>query len=78
MFVRASLEGGMGILSLFVKAGLAASNGEARRHIQGGAVRLNDQQITDERRMVTLADLTPEGVAKLSLGRKKHVLVRPV
>ena len=40
---RAALEAGIGILSLFVTAGLAASNGEARRHIQGGAVRLNDQ-----------------------------------
>jgi tyrosyl-tRNA synthetase len=73
---RASLEAGTGILSLFVKAGLAASNGEARRHVQGGAVRLNDQPVTDDRRIVTLSDLTPEGVLKLSLGKKKHILVR--
>ncbi|MBS3647279.1 tyrosine--tRNA ligase [Pseudaminobacter sp. 19-2017] len=73
---RASLEAGTGILSLFVRAGLAASNGEARRHVQGGAVRLNDQPVSDDRRMVTLADLTPEGVLKLSLGKKKHILVR--
>jgi len=77
-FDRSALEAGTGILSLFVAAGLAASNGEARRHIQGGGVRLNDQNVTDERRMVTLADLTSEGVLKLSLGRKKHILVRPV
>ncbi|MER8580042.1 tyrosine--tRNA ligase [Mesorhizobium sp. M1423] len=75
---RADLEVGVGILSLFVTAGLAASNGEARRHIQGGAVRLNDQLVADDRRMVTLQDLGPENVAKLSLGKKKHVLVRPV
>ncbi|MFU0503544.1 tyrosine--tRNA ligase [Pseudaminobacter sp. NGMCC 1.201702] len=74
---RSALEAGTGILSLFVSAGLAASNGEARRHIQGGGVRLNDQNIADERRMVTLADLTSEGVLKLSLGKKKHILVRP-
>ncbi|MDX8478813.1 tyrosine--tRNA ligase [Mesorhizobium sp. VK24D] len=73
---KADLEAGIGILSLFVTAGLAASNGEARRHVQGGAVRLNDQPVTDDRRMVTLQDLGAEGVAKLSLGRKKHVLVR--
>jgi tyrosyl-tRNA synthetase len=58
--------------------GLAASNGEARRHIQGGAVRLNDQSVSDDRRLVTLEDLGPEQVVKLSLGKKKHVLVRPV
>ncbi len=74
---RGELEAGIGILTLFVKAGLAASNGEARRHIQGGAVRLNDQPVTDERRTVTLQDLSPENAVKLSLGKKKHILVRP-
>lgn len=75
---KADLESGVGILSLFVTAGLAGSNGEARRHIQGGAVRLNDQCVSDDRRLVTLQDLGPEQVVKLSLGKKKHVLVRPV
>ncbi|MBE1203584.1 tyrosine--tRNA ligase [Aminobacter carboxidus] len=71
------LTAGIGLLSLVVRAGLAASNGEARRHVQGGAVRINDQSVNDERRAVTTADLTPEGVVKLSLGKKKHILVRP-
>jgi tyrosyl-tRNA synthetase len=75
---RASLEAGQGLLSLFVAAGLAASNGEARRHVQGGAVRLNDEPVRDDRRLVSLGDVGPAGVIKLSLGRKKHVLVRPV
>jgi tyrosyl-tRNA synthetase len=73
----ASLENGIGILSLLVAAGLATSNGEARRHIQGGAVRLNDQPVADDKRLVTTQDLNPENVAKLSLGKKKHILVRP-
>ncbi len=73
-----TLQAGVGILSLFVTAGLASSNGEARRHIQGHAVRLNDELVTDERRAVTTADLTSDGVLKLSLGKKKHILVRPV
>ncbi|MFE0013975.1 tyrosine--tRNA ligase [Mesorhizobium sp. NPDC059054] len=72
------LETGIGLLALVVRAGLAASNGEARRHVQGGAVRLNDEAITDDRRSVTLQDLSPEKVLKLSLGKKKHILVRPV
>jgi tyrosyl-tRNA synthetase len=74
---KADLESGVGILSLFVTAGLAASNGEARRHIQGGGVRLNDRPVSDDRQVVTLQDLSPENVIKLSLGKKKHVLVRP-
>ncbi|WP_306117834.1 MULTISPECIES: tyrosine--tRNA ligase [unclassified Roseitalea] len=72
----AELGAGMGLLSLFVSAGLASSNGEARRHVKGGAVRVNDEPVSDER--MTLDDsFVKEGVIKLSLGKKKHVLVRP-
>ena len=74
---KAELEAGVGLLALFVRAGLAGSNGEARRHVQGGAVRLNDEPVSDEKRVVTLQDLSPEGAIKLSLGKKKHILVRP-
>lgn len=74
---KSTLEEGTGVLGLFVRAGLANTNGEARRHVQGGAVRINDEPIQDERYTVTQSDLTSEGVIKLSLGRKKHILVRP-
>lgn len=69
-------EAGVGLLTLIVRAGLAASNGEARRHVQGGAVRINDEAISDERRVVSYDDIAG-GVLKLSLGKKKHILVRP-
>jgi tyrosyl-tRNA synthetase len=72
----AELEAGIGLLALFVKAGLAASNGEARRHVQGGAVRINDQPVSDEKRLIGTGDMTGDGVVKLSLGKKKHVLVK--
>ena len=71
------LDAGIGLLSLIVKAGLATSNGEARRHVQGGAVRINDTAISDERRVIGTADVSADGVIKLSLGKKKHILVRP-
>jgi len=74
----AEIEAGIGVLSLFVRAGLAASNGEARRHVQGGAVRVNDQAVSDDKRVVGSGDVTADGVVKLSLGKKKHILVRPV
>jgi tyrosyl-tRNA synthetase len=67
---------GVGVLGLFVRAGLVASNGEARRQIRGGGLRLNDQPLTDETANVTTSDLVA-GAIKLSLGRKKHVLVKP-
>ncbi|MEA3534928.1 tyrosine--tRNA ligase [Rhizobium sp. CC-YZS058] len=73
----AELEAGIGLLSLIVRAGLAASNGEARRHVQGGAVRINDTPIGDERALIGSGEVTSDQVIKLSLGKKKHILVRP-
>jgi tyrosyl-tRNA synthetase len=75
---HAELAAGVGVLAAFVKAGLVASNGEARRQIKGGGIRVNDQVVSDEKLALTPAQLTPEGVIKLSLGRKRHVLLKPV
>ncbi len=72
----AELDDGIGLLSLIVRAGLAASNGEARRHVQGGAVRINDQAVSDERKIIGTEEITADGVIKLSLGKKKHILIR--
>jgi tyrosyl-tRNA synthetase len=74
---RADLERGLGVLSAFVQAGLVASNGEARRQIKGGGIRVNDVTVNDEKMLLTADTLTPEGVVKLSLGRKRHVLLKP-
>ena len=74
---RADLEAGIAAFELIRRAGLTASNGEARRLIKGGGARLNDRPIAEETRVVTLADLGPEGVIKLSAGKKRHCLVRP-
>jgi tyrosyl-tRNA synthetase len=72
------LRAGVGVLGIFVKAGLVASTGEARRQIKGGGLRINDVAISDERANLTEANLTSEGVVKLSLGKKKHVLLKPL
>jgi tyrosyl-tRNA synthetase len=75
---EADLSAGMGLQAALVTAGLAASNGEARRHIQSGAVRVNDEPATDERMALSSGNLLPEGVIKLSVGKKKHALLKPV
>lgn len=72
------LDDGIGILAAYVKAGLASSNGEVRRQVRGGAVRVNDTICTDERATLSASDVTADGIIKLSLGKKKHVLLRPV
>ena len=74
---RGELEAGLGVLNAFVKAGLVASNGEARRQIKGGGLRVNDEPVTDEKMALSAASLTPEGVVKLSFGKKKHILLKP-
>jgi tyrosyl-tRNA synthetase len=69
-------EAGLGVLTAFVKAGLVASTGEARRQVKGGGLRINDAVVTDERAVLRPADLGEDGAVKLSLGRKKHVLLK--
>jgi tyrosyl-tRNA synthetase len=71
------LAAGMGVLSAFVSAGLVPSTGEARRQIKAGGLRVNDRPVTDDRATLSAADVTAQGVIKLSFGKKKHVLVRP-
>jgi tyrosyl-tRNA synthetase len=75
---RAELEAGIGAFELLQRAGLAASGGEARRLIKGGGGRLNDTRIESETQPITLADLNSQGLIKLSAGKKRHALVRPV
>jgi tyrosyl-tRNA synthetase len=75
---RNELESGLGVLAAFVKAGLVTSNGEARRQIKGGGIKVNDVTVTDEKMTLAPSLLTPEGVIKLSLGRKRHVLLKPI
>jgi len=74
----AELEAGIGVLRAFSEiAGLVASNSEARRQIKGSGLRVNDVAVTDEKLVLTPSMLTPERVIKLSLGKKRHVLLKP-
>jgi tyrosyl-tRNA synthetase len=70
------LTGGVPIIDLFVETGLAKSKGEARRLIQGGGARRNDEQIKDIDVSANDEDLTSEGYIKLSAGKKRHALIK--
>jgi tyrosyl-tRNA synthetase len=74
---RARIAEGLGVLAAFVEAGLVASTSEARRQIKGGGLRVNDERVDDATATLTLGDLNEDGAIKLSLGRKKHMLIRP-
>ncbi len=76
MLARSELQAGVGLLNALVRAGLVGSNGEGRRQIKAGGVRINDTPVSDERMLLTRDNLV-EGVIKLSLGRKRHVLLKP-
>jgi tyrosyl-tRNA synthetase len=71
------IEKGLGVLTAFVRAGLVASTSEARRQIKEGGLRVNDERVGDEKLTLGRPSLTQQGVIKLSLGRKRHVLLRP-
>lgn len=57
-----------------ILCGLASSKGEARRHIKGGALKVNDVKVED-----AMAVLSPNnGVIKISVGKKRHALIKPI
>ncbi len=66
------------LAAVATKAGLTASNGEARRLAQGGGLRLNDEAIADGARLIEASDVNADGVIKLAAGKKKLMLVRPI
>ena len=74
---RKELAAGIGVLNVFVTAGLAGSNGEVRRAIGNNAVLVNDVRVTSDKHQIGDRDLNADGVIKLSLGKKHHVLLKP-
>jgi len=74
---RRDLEAGFGVLTAFHKAGLVASTSDARRKIKAGGLKVSDVTVADEKMVLTPEDLV-EGVIKLSAGKKRHVLIKPV
>jgi tyrosyl-tRNA synthetase len=76
---RADLDKGLGVLTAFAeKTGLVSSNGDARRQVKAGGLKVNDVTVSDDKMTLTAKDLTADGVIKLSLGKKKHVLLKAV
>ncbi len=76
VIARDVLDGGYGLFDAFLAAGLVSSKGEARRHLAAHALKINNEPLVTERPL-TAADLA-DGVVKLSVGRKKHALIRPM
>ena len=74
---KEELTKGIGILNAATLAGLVSSTSDARRQIKGGALRVNGVAASGDRATITLKDLNEDGVVKLSLGKKRHVLLRP-
>jgi tyrosyl-tRNA synthetase len=76
--LRAYQQPGLSVLIAFQAAGLVSSNGEARRLIKSGGLKVNDITVTDENMLLTWRDQNSQGVIKLSAGKKRHVLLRPM
>lgn len=71
------LEAGMLVAAAFAAAGLTESNGEARRLIKQGAAKVNDAPVSDQNASISAADII-DGAIKLSAGKKRHALVKPI
>lgn len=74
---KAEFDTGMLVAAAFAATGLTESNGEARRLIKQGAAKVNDVKVTDQAAMLSSADLV-DGTIKLSAGKKRHALLKPV
>ncbi|MCC5995735.1 tyrosine--tRNA ligase [Glycocaulis sp.] len=74
--ITADLTGGIALLDALVEAELCGSKGEAKRKLGEGAVKVNDGSESDAARMLAMADLK-DGAVKLSVGKKRHALVKP-
>ena len=75
---QAEIDDGIPVYEALVRAGLCASNSEARRLIKGGGARINDVTVAEEQRRLAADDINPEGLVKLSAGKKRHAVLRPV
>ena len=75
--IVADLDAGIGLLTANVQAGFAASNSEARRAVVSGAVRVNGIAVSDATMVLDRSHVGDDGVIKLSMGKKRHVLIRP-
>lgn len=73
---REAIAAGVPVFALFRDAGLATSNGEARRLIKGGGAKLNDEKVEAEDVIITLEDFAANDTIKLSAGKKRHALVK--
>jgi tyrosyl-tRNA synthetase len=75
---KSELAAGMPVFKILIQAGLADSGGAAKRLIQGGGGKINDNKIEDEMLNVDLTYVNNDGVIKLSSGKKKHALIKVV
>ncbi len=67
-------DGNIGILTLLVKAGLASSNGEARRNVQQGGVSVDGEKVTEPKSIINKDNITEDGIV-LKRGKKKFMKI---
>lgn len=72
---RHRLADGLGLLELIVNVGFAASNGEARRLVEAGGVRLSGKVVDDPRRRIASGDLGSGERLSLAVGKRRKALV---
>ena len=71
---RSAIDAGAPLIDQFIAAGLCASKGEARRHIKAGALKVNDTPVREEGN-INANDIV-DGAVKISIGKKKHAVIR--
>jgi tyrosyl-tRNA synthetase len=75
---REKLAQGLAVTGILAMCGLTSSTSEARRLIENGGIRVNDVVVTDVKATLSQSDISDAGVVKLSVGKKKHLLLKPI
>ena len=70
------ITSGMNILDIVLQTNLANSKGEIRRMIKNNGLKINNETIDDETKVIDMKNFDQENKMKISHGKKQHVIVK--
>ena len=73
---KARLKDGIHIIELLYESKIMNSKSEIRRLINQKGIRVNDSLVVDDKKIVELKDFNENGYVKVSLGKKKHFIIK--
>ena len=73
---QSELEKGINILDLLSSNNIVSSKSDARRAIKGNGIKINDELVVDEKKIISKNDFRESDYIKISYGKKKHFVIK--